>query len=227
MSSASTRSATLRPAVALADALVPSAVRDRLGGLARDTALVAGGALLIALSAAASIRLPDNPVPISGQTFGVLLAASALGLRRGLAATVLYVAIGVIGFPAFAEGKGGLAVIAEVSDGRLVLGATGGYLLGFVLASALTGRLAERGWDRRLPGALAAMPSATPSCTRSACPGSRPRPASVPPSRSRRVCCRSSPATQRSCSSPPACCRPPGGSSGGSDERGLRDHRRR
>jgi len=63
----------------------------------------------------------------------------------------------VIGFPAFAEGKGGLGVIASVNDGRLVVGATGGYLLGFVLASALVGRLAQRGWDRRLPGALAAM----------------------------------------------------------------------
>ncbi len=104
-----------------------------------------------------SIRLPDNPVPISGQTFGVLLVASALGLRREIAATALYVAIGVIGFPAFAEGKGGLGVIAGVNDGRLVLGTTGGYLVGFVLAAAFVGRLAQRGWDRRLPGALAAM----------------------------------------------------------------------
>lgn len=157
MSSAATRSAILRPGTTLADALVPSAVRDQLGGLARDTALVVAGALLIALSAGVSIRLSDNPVPITGQTFGVLLAAAALGLRRGSAATALYVAIGVIGFPAFAQGKGGLAVIAWVSEGRLVLGATGGYLVGFVLAAALVGRLAERGWDRRLPGALAAM----------------------------------------------------------------------
>lgn len=66
-------------------------------------------------------------------------------------------AIGVIGLPAFAEGKGGLGVIAGVSEGRLVLGATGGYLVGFVLASALVGRLAQRGWDRRLPGALVAL----------------------------------------------------------------------
>lgn len=151
------RSTTLRSAVTLADALVPPAVRDRLGGFARDAALVVAGALLIALSAAVSVRLPDNPVPITGQTFGVLLAAGALGLRRGSAATALYVAIGVIGLPAFAEGKGGLGVIASVSDGRLVLGATGGYLAGFVLAAALVGRLAERGWDRRLPGALAAL----------------------------------------------------------------------
>lgn len=158
MSSTSTRSATLGPVITLADALVPPAIlAARLGSRSRDLALVLAGALLIALSAAVSIRLPDNPVPITGQTFGVLLVAAALGLRRGLVATALYVAIGVIGFPAFAEGKGGLAVIAGISDGRLVLGATGGYLLGFVLAAALVGRLAQRGWDRRLPGALAAM----------------------------------------------------------------------
>lgn len=145
------------PGLTLADRLVPAVLAARLAARSRDLALVAAGALLIALSAAVSIRLPDNPVPITGQTFGVLLVASALGLRRGLGATALYVAIGVIGLPAFAEGKGGLGVIASVSDGRLVLGATGGYLAGFVLAAALVGRLAQRGWDRRLPGALAAM----------------------------------------------------------------------
>ena len=141
----------------LADRLVPSVLAARLGSRSRDLALAAAGALLIALSTAVSIRLPDNPVPISGQTFGVLLVAGALGLRRGLAATAIYVAIGVIGLPAFAEGKGGLGVNDGVNDSRLVLGATGGYLLGFALAFALVGRLAQRGWDRRLPGALSAM----------------------------------------------------------------------
>lgn len=65
--------------------------------------------------------------------------------------------VGVVGLPAFAEGRGGVGVIAAVDEGRLVLGATGGYLIGFVLASALVGRLAERRWDRRVPGALGAM----------------------------------------------------------------------
>ncbi|MCI0582110.1 MAG: biotin transporter BioY, partial [Chloroflexi bacterium] len=129
----------------IADRLVASDLRSR------DVALVALGAILIALSAAVSIRLPDNPVPITGQTFGVLLSAGALGLRRGVAATLPYVIVGVIGLPAFAEGRGGLAVIASVDAGRLVLGATGGYLVGFVLAAAIVGRLAERRWDRRLP----------------------------------------------------------------------------
>lgn len=135
-------------------------IADRIpasGLLSRDLALVALGALVIALSATVSVRLPDNPVPITGQTFGVLLAAGALGLRRGAAATLLYVAIGVIGLPAYAEGRGGLSVIASLDAGRLVLGATGGYLLGFVVAAAIVGRLAERRWDRRLPSSLVAM----------------------------------------------------------------------
>ena len=149
----------LRPAVGptLAERLIPEALAVRLGAITRDLVLVAAGAIVIALSAMVSIRLPDNPVPITGQTFGVLLAAGALGGRRGIAATGLYVLIGVVGLPAFAEGRGGVGVIAAVSEGRLVLGATGGYLVGFVLASALVGWLAERRWDRRLPGALGAM----------------------------------------------------------------------
>lgn len=137
-----------------------STIADRLAGsglLARDAMLVALGAVVIALSAAVSIRLPDNPVPITGQTFGVLLTAAALGGRRGAMAAFLYVAIGVVGLPAFAEGRGGAGVIASVDDGRLILGATGGYLVGFVVAAAIVGRLAERRWDRRLPLAVTAM----------------------------------------------------------------------
>ena len=141
----------------IAERLVPAALAVRLDATARGLVLVGAGALLIALSATVSIRLPDNPVPITGQTFGVLLAAGALGGRRGVAATAVYVLVGVIGLPAFAEGKGGVGVIAGLSEGRLVLGATGGYLIGFVLASGIVGWLAERRWDRRLPGALGAM----------------------------------------------------------------------
>lgn len=149
----------LRPAAGptLAERLIPAALAVRLGAMARDLLLVAAGPILIALSATISIQLPNNPVPITGQTFGVLLAAGALGGRRGIAATALYVLIGVMGLPAFAEGKGGVGVIAAANEGRLVLGATGGYLIGFVLASGIVGWLAERRWDRRLPGALSAM----------------------------------------------------------------------
>ena len=109
--------------------------------------LIAAGALLIYLTARISIPLPGNPVPITGQTFGVLVVGGALGLRRGFAASALYVLLGVVGLPFFAEGKGGLGVI---------WGATGGYLVGFALASALVGRLAELGWDRRLVGSIGA-----------------------------------------------------------------------
>jgi biotin transport system substrate-specific component len=149
----------LHPSAAptIAERLIPAKLAAPLGSTARDLIVVVAGALLIALSATVSVRLPDNPVPITGQTFGVLLTAGALGGRRGIAATALYVLIGVIGLPAFAEGKGGVGAIAAVNEGRLVLGATGGYLIGFVLASALVGRLAERRWDRRLPRALGAM----------------------------------------------------------------------
>jgi biotin transport system substrate-specific component len=135
-------------------------VADRLAGsgpLARDAVLVAIGVVVIALSAAVSIRLPDNPVPITGQTVGVLLTAGALGGRRGATAALLYVAIGVIGIPAFAEGRGGVGVIVSVDDGRLMFGATGGYLIGFVVAAAIVGHFAERQWERRLPRAVVAM----------------------------------------------------------------------
>jgi len=140
-----------RPSATLADRLAGS------GAFGRDIVLVALGAMLIALSATVSIRLPDNPVPITGQTFGVLLAAGALGGRRGAAAALLYVAIGMVGFPAFAEGRAGAAVLASIEGGRVVLGATGGYLVGFIAAAAIVGRLAERRWDRRLPAALGVM----------------------------------------------------------------------
>lgn len=143
--------------ITIGDFLVPIRVGERLSSRTRHLVLVVAGALLIYLTAQASFRLPDNPVPITGQTFGVVLVGGALGFRRGFLATFLYVAIGVIGIPAFAEHKAGLGVIASVTEGRIVLGATGGYLVGFMLAAALVGRLAELGWDRNLVGALAAM----------------------------------------------------------------------
>ncbi|MFZ5854703.1 MAG: biotin transporter BioY [Chloroflexota bacterium] len=143
--------------ITIGDFLVPIRIGERLSSRARHAGLVLAGALLIALTALISFRIGDNPVPFSGQTFGVLLVGGALGFRRGVLASLLYVAIGVIGLPAFAEHKGGVAVIASVQEGRLVLGATGGYLLGFLLASGIVGRLAELGWDRRLGGSVAAM----------------------------------------------------------------------
>jgi biotin transport system substrate-specific component len=132
----------------LADFLVPNRLSERMTTRLRHVALIALGALLIALTARISIPVPGSPVPVTGQTFGVLLVSGALGMRRGVASISLYVLIGLIGIPFFAEGKGGIQVI---------LGASGGYLVGFVVAGAIVGRLAELGWDRRLLGALGAM----------------------------------------------------------------------
>jgi len=132
----------------IGDFLVPIRVGERMGSRLRHLALIAIGAVLIFATAKISIPVPGSPVPITGQTFGVLLVGGALGFRRGLASIGLYVLIGLIGLPFFAEGKGGVQV---------VLGATGGYIVGFLVAGSLVGRLAELGWDRRIVGALGAM----------------------------------------------------------------------
>ncbi|MDW8054662.1 MAG: biotin transporter BioY [Anaerolineae bacterium] len=107
---------------------------------------VLGASWLVALLA--QISIPLQPVPITGQTFGVLLAGAALGARRGALALLAYLAQGLIGLPFFAGGTSGMA--------RL-LGPTGGYLVGFVAAAALVGWLSERGWDRRFISTFAAM----------------------------------------------------------------------
>ena len=143
--------------ITIGDFLVPIRVGDRMSSRARHVALVIAGALFVFLTAQISIRLPGTPIPVTGQVFGVLLVVGALGFRRGMLAMLLYVAIGVIGYPAFAEHKGGIQVLATVTDGRLVLGSSGGYLVGFIVAGSLVGWLAELGWDRHLLGALAAM----------------------------------------------------------------------
>jgi biotin transport system substrate-specific component len=96
----------------------------------------------------AQIVIPTLPVPFTGQTLGVLAVGAALGFRRGAAALLLYLALGAAGLAVFAEGGSGVAKI---------LGATGGYLVGFVVAAAIVGRLAELGWDRHIGGSLAAM----------------------------------------------------------------------
>jgi len=143
--------------ITIGDFLVPIRVGERMSSRARHVAMILAGAALIYLTAQFSIELPDNPVPVTGQTLGVLLVGGALGSRRGFLATLLYLAIGVIGYPAFALHKGGIGVIATVPDGHVVPGATGGFLIGFVLAALLVGKLAELGWDRHVAGALGAM----------------------------------------------------------------------
>lgn len=123
-------------------------IADRMGlrrSLLLDGTLILAGGLLVALFAQIRIPLPFTPVPITGQTFAVLLVGAALGARRGAASLTLYLLGGTLGLPVFAGGAAGLA--------RLV-GPTGGYLVGFLPAALLVGSLAERGLDRRWLSAL-------------------------------------------------------------------------
>ncbi len=133
-----------RPRRVLAD-LLPRSV-------ARDVALVVGVAALTALAAQLRIPVPGLPVPVTGQTFAVLLGAAALGPLRGSLAQVLYVGAGLVGLPVFTGGASGWDVVA---------GASGGYLLGFVAASAVVGALARRGADRRVLSTVAAYAAGT------------------------------------------------------------------
>lgn len=119
--------------IVLAD--VPAASRTR------DVVLVLGFAIAIALSAQVAVPLPFSPVPVTGQTFAVLLGAAALGPVRAASGTTLYLAAGVAGLPWFA-----------VSGG-----ATVGYLVGFVAAGVLVGRWARAGADRTPTRAVALM----------------------------------------------------------------------
>ncbi len=113
-----------------------------------DLSMILLGSLFVAAMAQVAIPLPFTPVPISGQTFAVLLVGMALGSRRGALALLAYLAEGAAGLPVFAEAKSGLVTL---------FGPTGGYLFGFVLAAWLVGLLAERGFDRTLPKTLFAM----------------------------------------------------------------------
>ncbi len=133
------QSATLRrPApVVLAD-LIPGAV-------VRDILLVAGAAGFVGALAQISIHLSFTPVPITGQTLGVLLAGTALGWRRAAAAMALYAVAGIAGVPWFAGHASGWA------------GASFGYIIGFFLAATLCGALAERRADRSVLRSLPAM----------------------------------------------------------------------
>jgi biotin transport system substrate-specific component len=116
------------------------------GARARDVMLVLAGASLTALCAQISIQVPPSPVPITGQTFGVVVAGAALGSTRGGTSQLLYVLAG-LALPVYAGGTHGWAVLS---------GPTGGYLVGFVIAGYMIGRLAEYRRDRRL---LTAFPA--------------------------------------------------------------------
>ncbi|SDH06611.1 biotin transporter BioY [Roseospirillum parvum] len=145
MTSASALAPTLAPT--LAGTLWPVA-ETRAARLGRALLLAFAGSLLLTLSA--KVQVPFWPVPMTMQTFAVLVLGMSLGWRLGMATVLLYLAEGALGLPIFAgtpERGLGLAYMA---------GPTGGYLVGFVLAAGLVGRLGEAGWDRGVLTTLAA-----------------------------------------------------------------------
>ncbi len=109
----------------------------RVSNWLRDLSLILLGSLMVALFA--RIELPMQPVPITGQTFAVLLVGALLGSKRGAAAMIVYLFEGAIGLPFFAGGASGVGILT---------GATAGYLLGFIGAAYVIGLLAERGLER-------------------------------------------------------------------------------
>jgi biotin transport system substrate-specific component len=115
------------------------------GGLVRSIALVIGGAVFVGLTAQVAIPLPFTPVPLTLQTFSVLLVGAALGSVRGAASMALYLLAGIAGVPWFANQQSGWAF------------ASFGYIVGFVAAAWLVGRLAERGADRRVVPTIGMM----------------------------------------------------------------------
>ncbi len=109
------------------------------GSWKKQAVLALLGSLFIAICAQITIHLPL--VPVTMQTFAVLAVGAAFGMRLGAATLALYVLEGTLGLPVFAEFRAGTAVL---------MGPTGGYLIGFILAAALVGWFAERGYDRRV-----------------------------------------------------------------------------
>ena len=116
--------------------------------LLTDVLLVLAGTGFVALAAQVKIDLSFTPVPITGQTFAVVLVGASLGALLGLASLGLYLFVGALGAPIYADGQHGWDVLT---------GPTGGYIVGFVFAACLTGYLAQQRWDRRFSSAVAAM----------------------------------------------------------------------
>jgi biotin transport system substrate-specific component len=150
--------------ITLGDFLVPMRLGERASSWQRDIVMMLMGTLLIILGARISFYLPGNAiVPVTLQTFGVLFGGALLGFRRGLGSVLLYLLIGAVGVPVFAFSAqtgayaSGLDTIVHFGAPGFALGATGGYLIGFLIASGLVGRLAELGWDRKIGGSVGAM----------------------------------------------------------------------
>ena len=145
-------------ALTLADAVFPRIQPDsRVAALARDIALMVGFAGFVALCAQIAVRTPWTTVPITGQTFAVLVAGGSLGMWRGAGSLSIYMLIGMIGFPGFAPGSDVVAGNWDLhfilpwngNDGLVWDFPSGGYIVGFIFAAALVGFLAERRWDRK------------------------------------------------------------------------------
>lgn len=131
----------------LADRVLPAVLRLSKGrSLATDAALVVGGVVLTGVLA--QVEIPLWPVPITGQTLGVLLVGASLGAARGAISMALYALVGTLGAPVFSDFGSGTTTL---------LGPTGGYIIGFVLAAAFTGWLAQRRWERGLIRGLLAF----------------------------------------------------------------------
>lgn len=122
----------------IVDRIVPRA-EGRSSALLRDLVLVLCGTGLVA--GLAQVAIPWHPVPFTGQTLAVLLVGGILGALRGTLALAVYFVIGALGAPIFSDQSGGWDIIT---------GATGGYIIGFILAAAVVGWLADRGADRRV-----------------------------------------------------------------------------
>lgn len=126
----------------LADRVLPRS-------LVTDAALVVGGAALTA--GLAQVAIPLWPVPVTGQSFAVLLVGTTLGALRGVLSMGLYLTIGLLGAPIFADGK----------SGSLFALGSGGFIIGFVAAAALVGWLAQRQWDRKIVGTVVSFLAGT------------------------------------------------------------------
>jgi biotin transport system substrate-specific component len=113
-----------------------------------DVVLAVGGAALIAVAAQISISLPFTPVPLTLQTLAVAATAAALGLRTGAAASILYVAAGLVGLPVYADASSGWHVLSS---------ATGGYLIGFIACALVVGWCGDRGWTSSFSSTVGAM----------------------------------------------------------------------
>jgi len=134
----------------LGDAVLPGRRR-----WVKNILLVGAFASLMPLLAGIAIPLPFTPVPITGQTFGVLLAGALLGSRRGALAMLVYLAEGLAGLPVFAGGTH--AWSPSLLGVPVIIGPSAGYLFSFPIAAFAVGFLAQRGWDRRFWRAVAMM----------------------------------------------------------------------